>query len=322
MTDLQNPIFNNLDKAREALELVRWPNGPWCPHCGNSDEAKIAKVEGKKKSHRAGLHYCNECKGQFTVTVGTVFERSKVPLTKWWLATHLMSASKKGISSHQLHRMLGVTYKTAWFMTHRIREAMKDMGSPPMGGEGKIIEADETYYGKLETPRKRNKHLPPPTKGGKSGGAQKRAIFGLVERGGKVRTFHIHRATANEVREIMVRTVSRKSTLHTDESRIYTTLGQEFAAHNTVNHSAGEYVKGKIHTNTVENVWSVFKRGMKGVYQHCGEAHLHRYLAEFDFRYNNRTANKVSDRERTEKIMQGIWGKRLTYRRIGESQNA
>jgi transposase-like protein len=322
MTDLQNPIFNDLDKAREALELARWPNGPYCPHCGNSDEDLIAKVEGKIKSHRAGLYYCNECKGQFTVTVGTVFERSKVPLTKWWLATHLMASSKKGMSAHQMHRMLGVTYKTAWFMAHRIREAMKDESPEPMGGEGKIIEADETYYGKLETPRPRNKYSPPPTKGGKSGGAQKRAIFGLVERGGKARTFHIHRATANEVRAIIVTNVSRKSDLRTDESPIYTALGKEFDSHKTINHSRGEYVKGDVHTNTVENLWSVFKRGMRGVYQHCGEAHLHRYLAEFAFRHNTRAALKVSDRERTSKIMEGIEGKRLTYRRIGEAQNA
>lgn len=319
MTDLQNPIFNDLEKAREALEMVRWPNGPYCPHCGNADPEKIAKIEGVKKSHRAGLHYCNECKGQFTVTVGTVFERSKVPLTKWWLASHLMSSSKKGISAHQLHRMLGVTYKTAWFMAHRIREAMKDTDSEPMGGEGKVIEADETYHGKLETPRKRNPYLPPPTKRGKGGGAQKRAIFGLVERGGNVRTFHIHRATAEEVRAVIVKHVSRKSELQTDESKIYTTLGKEFSSHKTINHRSGEYVRGKVHTNTVENVWSVFKRGMKGIYQHCGEAHLHRYLAEFDFRYNNRSAKKVSDRERTTKIMEGIFGKRLTYRRIGEA---
>jgi transposase-like protein len=322
MTDLQNPIFNDLDKAREALELARWPNGPYCPHCGNSDEDLIAKVEGKIKSHRPGLYYCNECKGQFTVTVGTVFERSKVPLTKWWLATHLMASSKKGMSAHQMHRMLGVTYKTAWFMAHRIREAMKDISPEPMGGEGKIIEADETYYGKLETPRPRNKYSPPPTRGGKSGGAQKRAIFGLVERGGKARTFHIHRATASEVRAIIVTNVSRKSDLHTDESPIYTALGKEFSAHNTINHSRNEYVRGNVHTNTVENLWSVFKRGMRGVYQHCGEAHLHRYLAEFAFRHNNRSALKISDRERTGKIMEGIEGKRLTYRRIGETANA
>ena len=322
MTDLQNPIFNDLNKAREALELTRWPNGPYCPHCGNSDETKIAKIEGKKKSHRAGLYYCNECKGQFTVTVGTVFERSKVPLTKWWLATHLMSSSKKGISAHQIHRMLGVTYKTAWFMCHRIREAMKDMNPDPMGGEGKVIEADETYHGKRETPRIRNKYSPLPTRGGKQGGAQKRIIVGLVERGGKVRSFHVQQATADTVRGILVKNVSRKSTLHTDESRIYTILGTEFTAHNTINHRSQEYVRGTVHTNTIESVWSVFKRGMKGVYQHCGEAHLHRYLAEFDFRYNTRAALKISDRERTGKIMEGIEGKRLTYRRIGEAQNA
>lgn len=322
MTDLQNPIFNDLDKAREALELARWPNGPYCPHCGNSDEELIAKVEGKIKSHRAGLYYCNECKGQFTVTVGTVFERSKVPLTKWWLATHLMASSKKGISAHQIHRMLGVTYKTAWFMCHRIREAMKDMNPAPMGGKGKIIEADETYHGKRETPRVRNKYSPPPTRGGKQGGAQKRIIVGLVERGGNVRSFHVHQATAEAVRDILVKNVSRKSTLHTDESRIYTALGTEFETHATINHRSQEYVRGTVHTNTIENVWSVFKRGMKGVYQHCGEAHLHRYLAEFDFRYNTRAALKISDRERTGKIMEGIEGKRLTYRRIGEAQDA
>ena len=322
MTDLQNPIFNDLDKAREALEMARWPNGPYCPHCGNADEDLIAKVEGKKQSHRPGLYYCNECKGTFTVTVGTVFERSKVPLTKWWLATHLMASSKKGISAHQIHRMLGVTYKTAWFMCHRIREAMKDMNPAPMGGSGKVIEADETYYGQRETPRKDKTSTTKPTKGGKSGGAQKRVIFGLVERGGKARTFHLNQATAWEVRKIIVKNASRDSELHTDESRIYTYLGKEFDAHKTVIHSKLEYVRGKVHTNTVENLWSVFKRGMKGVYQHCGEAHLHRYLAEFDFRYNNRTALKVSDRERTNKIMEGIEGKRLTYRRIGEAQNA
>jgi transposase-like protein len=322
MTDIQNPIFTDLDKAREALEAVRWPNGPYCPHCGNADPERIAKIEGKKKSHRPGLYYCNECAGQFTVTVGTVFERSKVPLTKWWLATHLMSSSKKGMSAHQMHRMLGVTYKTAWFMEHRIREAMKDMNPPTMGGEGKVIEADETYYGKRETPHELSPRSVPGKTGKKHGSSKKRIIFGLVERGGEVRTFHIQSATGFDVRKIMVKNVSRKSDLHTDEAGIYKELGKEFAAHKSVNHSKDEYVRGTVHTNTVENVWSVFKRGMKGVYQHCGEAHLHRYLAEFTFRYNNRAALKVSDRERTEKIMTGIEGKRLTYRRIDQAQNA
>ena len=313
MTDLQNPIFNDLDKAREALELARWPNGPYCPHCGNADEDLIAKVEGVKKSHRAGLYYCNECKGTFTVTVGTVFERSKVPLTKWWLATHLMSSSKKGISAHQIHRMLGVTYKTAWFMCHRIREAMKDMAPEPMGGSGKIIEADETYYGQRETPRKDKTARTKPTKRGKGGGAEKRVIFGLVERGGKARTFHINQATAWEVRKIIVKNASRDSTLHTDESRIYTYLGKEFDAHKTVIHSKNEYVRGDVHTNTVDSIWSVFKRGMKGVYQHCAHHHLNRYLNEFDFRYSNRVALGVNDDQRAERILSGVVGKRLTY---------
>ena len=315
MFDLQNPIFNDLDKAREALEKTRWPNGPYCPHCGNSDKSLIAKVEGKKQSHRAGLHYCNECKGQFTVTVGTVFERSKVPLTKWWLATHLMSASKKGISAHQMHRMLGVTYKTAWFMAHRIREAMKDMNPPAMGGEGSIIEADETYFKDKDIVTKR-------TKKGKSGHGSKRTIVALVERGGPVRSFHVERATTESVREILLANASRESKLFTDESRLYTSTGTQFADHDTVTHSKYEYVRGEVHTNTIEGVFSIFKRGMLGIYQHCGEAHLHRYLAEFDFRYNNRTALKVSDRERTENAMKGISGKRLTYRRLDQSAHA
>lgn len=314
MTDIQNPIFTDLDKAREALEAVRWPNGPYCPHCGNADPETIAKVEGKKQSHRPGLYYCNACKGQFTVTVGTVFERSKVPLTKWWLATHLMASSKKGMSAHQMHRMLGVTYKTAWFMEHRIREAMKEANPGPMGGPGSVIEADETYFGDKDIVTKR-------TKRGKSGLGSKRAVVALVERGGNVRSFHVDRATKAGVRDILVQNVSRKSKLYTDESRLYSETGGEFAAHKTVNHSRSEYVRGTVHTNTIEGYFSIFKRGMKGIYQHCGEAHLHRYLAEFDFRYNHRAALKISDRERTEKIMEGIEGKRLTYRRIDEGQN-
>ncbi|CAN5336731.1 IS1595 family transposase [soil metagenome] len=321
MTNLTNPIFHDLDKAREALEASRWPNGPYCPHCGNADGEKIAKIEGKKQSHRKGLYYCVECKGQFTVTVGTVFERSKVPLTKWWLAVHLMGASKKGMSAHQLHRMLNVTYKTAWFMGHRIREAMREDGLAPMGGSGKVIEADETYYGRLETPRKSPARKDRPLKN-KGGIGSKRAVLGLVERGGRVRTMHVEAATAAHVREVIVANVSRESILHTDESRLYTKLGAEFDDHKTINHSEGEYVRGTVHTNTVENVWSVFKRGMHGTYQHCGEAHLHRYLAEFDFRYNRRSKLKITDSMRAEDIVRMSEGKRLTYRRIGEAQDA
>jgi transposase-like protein len=317
--NLQNPIFQDDNLAREALEAVRWPNGPVCPHCGNVDQETLAKVEGKKRSHRPGLYYCGACKGQFTVTVGTVFERSKIPLSKWWLAMHLMGASKKGISAHQLWRMLGFgSYRTAWFMAHRIREAMKDAGAGPIGGEGKIVEADETYFGNRENPK------PSPQRKGRpylkrKKPFDKRPIVALVERGGEVRTFHVENATKANIREVLVRNVDRKSALHTDESSFYTETGKEFADHRTVKHTAGEYVRYEkdaiVHSNTVENVFSVFKRGMQGTYQHCGEAHLHRYLAEFDFRYNRRTALGWNDAQRVADIARGIEGKRLTYRR-------
>jgi transposase-like protein len=327
MFDLTNEIYQDADKAREHLEAIHWPHGPFCPHCGNADPERITKLQGN--STRPGVYKCKECRKPFSVTVGTVFERSKVPLNKWVLAAHLMAASKKGMSAHQLHRMLGVTYKTAWFMSHRIREAMKeDVGtSGPIGGAGKIVEADETYIGKRETPRKLARgRIPTYTKSGKSGGAQKRIVVGLVERGGKVRTFHLNDATKETVRDVLVRNADRASRLHTDESRLYTTTGQEYAAHRTVKHSAKEYARREgetvVHTNTIENVFSVFKRGMIGVYQHCGEAHLHRYLAEFDFRYNRRASLKVTDRERASQLLEAIRGKRLTYRRTGEAAHA
>ncbi|MBN9009343.1 MAG: IS1595 family transposase, partial [Rhizobiales bacterium] len=257
----------------------------------------------------------------FTVTVGTVFERSKIPLSKWWLAMHLMGSSKKGMSAHQLWRMLGFgSYRTAWFMAHRIREAMKDMGAGPIGGEGKIVEADETYIGRTSTPRvSKQRGTRPYIK--RKGPQSKNPVVALVERGGEVRMFHVENATASDVRDVLVRNVDRKSALHTDESRLYTETGKEFADHRTVRHSTKEYVRyeadGVIHSNTVENVFSVFKRGMTGVYQHCSEAHLHRYLSEFEFRYNRRTALGWNDTDRVADIAKGIEGKRLTYRRIG-----
>jgi transposase-like protein len=325
--DITAAIYTDADKAREHLEAIHWPNGPLCPHCGNADETRIVKLQGK--STRPGVYKCNECRQPFSVTVGTVFERSHIPLNKWVLASHLMAASKKGMSAHQLHRMLGVTYKTAWFMCHRIREAMKEdiSSSGPLGGEGKTVEADETYIGKRETPRKLARgRIAKPTKSGKSGGAQKRIVVGLVERGGKARMFHLNDATASTVRDVLVRNVSRDTVLYTDSSRLYTRTGEEYASHKTTNHAHGEYVRYEgeevIHSNTIENVFSVFKRGMIGVYQHCGEAHLHRYLAEFDFRYNRRTALKISDAERAEDLLRMARDKRLTYRRIGEASHA
>jgi len=314
--NLDNPIFQDADKARAYLEAQRWPNGVVCPHCGNADQDALRSLKGK--AHRPGVYQCNACREQFSVTVGTVFERSKIPLNKWMLATHLLCSSKKGMSAHQLHRMLGVTYKTAWFMCHRIREAMADdvSQSGPLGGEGKIIEADETYFGATEKKRTVRKDGQPFTKGGKSGPSNKRPVVSLVERGGKVRTFHVAECNVPNVREILVRNVDRASILHTDESRLYIKVGREYADHRTVKHSAGEYVRDKIiHSNTVENYFSIFKRGMKGIYQHCAEKHLHRYLAEFDFRYNTRTGLKVTDTERTAIALAGIEGKRLTYRR-------
>ena len=326
MTAFNDPIFHDEDKAREHLEAIRWPHGPNCPHCGNIDPASIAKVEGKKQTHRKGLYYCNACSGQFTVTVGSVIERSKVPLSKWVFAFHLFAASKKGMSAHQLHRMLGVTYKTAWFMAHRIREAMKEdvKSSGPLGGEGKTVEADETYIGRVE-----GDYLSPQRKGRprlKRSKPPKRTVVGLVERGGKARMFHVKHATKDVVREILVRNADRSSTLYTDESRLYTTTGEEYASHRTVKHSGKEYARREgdvvVHSNTIESVFSVFKRGMVGIYQHCGEAHLHRYLAEFDFRYNRRTALKVSDRERAEDAIRGATGKRLTYNQTGTAAYA
>jgi transposase-like protein len=282
-----------------------------CPHCGNADQAKIRKLKGK--SHRPGLYQCNECREHFTVTVGTVMERSHVPLHKWVYAFHLMAASKKGVSAHQLHRMLGITYKSAWFMSHRIREAMRlDGTTEPMGGSGKVVEADETYYGKTAeasqpklktTGRKFSKKF-----------THRRAIVILVERGGSARTFHVGVADKHTVTKIVRDNVSRESRFHTDESKLYFGSDKVFASHETVKHSADEYVRGDVHVNSAEGYFSIFKRGMKGIYQHCAEKHLHRYLAEYDFRFNHRIALGYDDGARAAKALKGAEGKRLTYR--------
>jgi transposase-like protein len=305
--DLTNPIFHDEAKARAHLESIRWPDRPFCPHCGSFNAHRL---EGE--AHRAGLLNCRDCRRQFSVTVGTVFERSHVPLHKWVLATHLMAASKKGMSAHQLHRMLKVTYKTAWFMAHRIRAAMSDLNPGPIGGESKIVEADETYHGKAENAAALRKRKTAPIKSGRSGPGGKRPIVALVERGGAVRAFHMPKVTAGNVRDVLVKNASRKSRLHTDESNLYPAVGTEFAKHETVRHSAKEYVRGDVHTNTVEGFFGIFKRGMTGVYHHCGEQHLQRYLDEFSFRYSNR---KIGDAERAARTLEGITGKRLTYRR-------
>jgi len=276
------------------------------------DAAKIKALEGK--AHRSGLYQCAECRDQFTVTVKTVFERSKIPLSKWLAALFLLTSSKKGVSAHQIHRSLGISYKSSWFMMHRLREAMRAGGLGPLGGEGKVVEADETYFGKAETPR-----VSPQRKGRpftKKGHAwNNRPIVALVERGGNMRSFHVAVADQKTVQGIVKANVAKESRLHTDESRLYFGTDQHFASHETVKHTAGEYVRGDVYTNSAENYFSIFKRGMKGVYQHCKEKHLHRYLAEFDFRYNNRIALGVNDLMRAETLAANIKGKRLTYRR-------
>jgi transposase-like protein len=306
---LNHPIFQSPEKARQWLEGHLWGDQPVCGYCGSVGNATAM-------ASRPGQWQCNakECRKQFTVTVGTLFERSHIPLNKWLLAAFLMCSSKKGISAHQMHRMFGITYKSAWFMCHRIREAMRDCKFPgPLGGDGKIIEADETYIGGKE----KNKHVGKRNKRN-IGGAGKEAAFALVERGGKVRSFHVPEVSGKTLRPILVAQVSRKSALMTDEGGQYYHVGKEFDRHETINHSADEYVRGDAHTNTIEGYFSILKRGIVGTYHHVSQQHLKRYLAEFDFRYNERAALGVDDKERAERLLKGIVGKRLTYRRTNE----
>ncbi len=304
--NLANPILSDETAARQWFEAARWPNGPICPKCGSDKHYATKKV---------GVYRCGRptCRKDFTVMTGTVMERSHAKLTQWAAAFHLAASSKKGFSAHQLHRELGCQYNTAWFIFHRVREAMRRGGLdlPPMGGEGQVVEADETYFGKQEDPQPspQRKGRPYLTRG-RGGPAGKRMVIALVERGGNVRSFHPAKADGETVNAIVRQNIARETRLHTDESRLYITVGKEFAAHETVLHSAKEYARGDVNTNSVEGFFSIFKRGMKGVYQHCAEKHLHRYLAEFDFRYNTR---KITDMERTVAAVRGAEGKRLTY---------
>lgn len=305
--NLQNPIFQDDAKAREWLEARVWPKGPICPHCGATGEDVTAL---KGKAHRPGLYQCSQCREQFTVTVKTVFERSKIPLSKWLAALFLMTASKKGVSAHQVHRSLGISYKSSWFMCHRLREAMRTGGLlPPMGGAGEVVEVDETAVGRRQGPGSKS------VKRARAGFGHKNVVLSLVQRGGKARSFHVVGVRADDLVPVVRENIARETAIMTDEAGAYRNLGSEFARHETVTHSADEYVRGDVTTNTVEGYFSIFKRGMKGVYQHCSEKHLHRYLAEFDFRYNTRTRLGFNDLMRAEALAEGIKGKRLTYRR-------
>lgn len=311
MSTYTEPYFQNADEARKKIEAVRWPHGPVCAHCGESERRYATKKEGRWRCGNPA------CRKDFTVTTGTVMESSHIPLHKWLTAFFLMASSKKGISAHQLFRTLGITYKSAWFLAHRVREAMKAGGlEGPLGGAGGIVEADETYHGKVDSPRPRARgRIPQPTKKGRSGPADKRAIVALVERGGRVRTFHPAVADKASVAKIVAENVARETRLHTDESRLYTEVGRQFVAHETVKHSAKEYARDDVHTNSAEGYFSIFKRGMRGIYQHCAEKHLHRYLAEYDFRYNHRMRLGYSDMGRALIALKGAEGKRLTYRK-------
>lgn len=301
--NLQNPIFTDDAKAREWLEARVWPNGPVCPHCGATGD-DVTALQGK--AHRPGLYQCAACREQFTVTVKTVFERSKIPLSKWLAALFLLTASKKGVSAHQVHRSLSISYKSAWFMMHRLREALRTGGLlPEMGGPGKAVEVDETFVGRVKGVRvRRGMNL------------HKHPVLTLIDRETKqARSFHVSGMSSDDIAPIVRKNVAKESRLMTDQATRYIKLGWEYASHETVDHGKDEYARGDVTTNTVEGYFSVFKRGMRGTYQHCAEKHLHRYLAEFDFRYNNRAGLGVNDYERAEIAAAGIKGKRLTYRR-------
>ena len=299
------PRFQDEQAAFDYVESRLWPNGPVCPHCGNADPSRIRKFEGD--TTRLGLRGCYECKGQFTVRQGTIFESSHLALHLWLQVIHLMCASKKGVSTRQIQRMLSCSMKTAWFLTHRIREAMRDGSLAPMGGAGGVVEVDETYIG---------------TKDGfevRRGTGHKNVVLTLVERGGSARSFHVENASKAAVMPIVKANLERETHVMTDEGGQYRTVGQHFAKHDVVDHHRAEYgytdrkTGKKINTNTVEGFYSIFKRGMIGVYQHCGEQHLHRYLAEFDFRYSYRIKTGYDDIARAERALLGVKGKRLTY---------
>ena len=299
------------EAAYAWIEGHIWPHGAQCPHC--FEQKRVSKMQGK--ATRFGLYKCYACRKQFRVTVGTIFEKSHVALHLWLQAFYLIAGSKKGISANQLHRTLGVTLKTAWFMGHRIREAMRTGTlKPPMGGDGSVVEVDETIYGRADSHPKGR-----PEGKGFYNAMHKNVVLSLVEREGEVRSFHVAGSTTSEVIPIVQGNVDRETQMMTDKAVLYRDRLRDFASHDRVDHGRHEYARYEegrpvIHTNTVESYFALFKRGMRGTYQHCAEKHLHRYLAEFDFRYNQRVALGVNDEQRAVKMVKGARGKRLTYR--------
>lgn len=305
MSVLSRPQFQSEEAAFAYVEAELWPEGPICPHCGGIERISAIKPNPAKKV-RIGLKFCGQCRRQFTVRVGTIFEDSHLPMTKWLQAIYLICTSKKGISAHQLHRTLEITYKSAWFLAHRVREAMRSGDLSPFGFGGGIVEVDETFIGRIKgAPRKRAFH-------------HKMKVLALVDRDtGKARTMVVDDVTAKTVMPIVKANVAKEAKIMTDEANAYNSVPKHFASHGTTNHSAGQYVDYNdrtIHSNTVEGYFSIFKRGMKGIYQHCSEQHLHRYLAEFEFRYNHRTAHGINDSARADAALRGFVGRRLTYR--------
>ncbi|MGE0853719.1 MAG: IS1595 family transposase [Hyphomicrobiaceae bacterium] len=301
-------------KAYALVESVLWPDGPVCPHCGTMDRASPMKG----KSTRIGAYKCYACRKKFTVKIGTIFEDSHIPMRFWLQAIFLMASSKEGISSNQLHRTFGISLRSAWFMSHRLREAMRSGPLGPMGGGGSgVVEIDETIYGRASThPKGRARDL---AKRKITNSAHRNVILSLVERGGSVRSYHVAGSTTNEIIPIVNANVAKEAAVMTDSAQLYKYRLGDFASHDRIDHSKDEYARYEegrpvIHTNTVEGYFSVFKRGMRGTYQHCKEKHLHRYLAEFDFRYNARVALGVNDKARAERLLRGVKGKRLTYR--------
>ncbi|MGE0579915.1 IS1595 family transposase [Reyranella sp.] len=309
---LSAPHFQDEQAAFDYVEAHLWPTGPTCPHCGNADSARIGRLQGK--TTRLGLRKCYECKKPFTVRQGTIFESSHLALHLWLQVIHLMCASKKGISTRQIQRMLQCSMKTAWHLSHRIRLAMTDGGLGSLGSAGEFVEVDETYIGKkADVPKRR-------------GNQHKHVVLTLVERGGAARSFHIDKASAREIKPILAKHMNKNSVLMTDEAKLYIQLGPMFADHQTVNHVHDEWVRGDAHTNTVESFFSVFKRGMRGIYQQCDERHLHRYLAEFDFRHTNRERYNakgeprgLDDTQRATMALRGVVGKRLTYETVSRA---